>query len=154
MKIKRILQEQQRYNDKNQQMSPNNTQKTIQSTRKWKRLYILSGKKKCMKRGKSLFLCHWVRLINVMTAPPKKHNHNYNYNGYNNKKNIKEKRIMRFLVVVADDSVCAVDSSSISSLISLSLSRSLAIAVDADDRKHVTLFTSIFMSNQFKSLIV
>lgn len=89
-----------------------------------------------------------------MTAPPKKHNHNYNYNGYNNKKNSKEKRIMRFLVVVADDSVCAVDSSSISSLISLSLSRSLAIAVDADDRKHVTLFTSIFMSNQFKSLIV
>lgn len=90
MKIKRILQEQQRYNDKNQQMRPNNTKK-IQSTRKWKRLYILSGKKKCMKRGKSLFLCHWVRLINVMTAPPKKHNHNYNYNGYNNKKTVKKK---------------------------------------------------------------
>lgn len=55
MEIKRIVQEQQRYNDKNQQMRPNNTQK-IQSTRKWKRLYILSGKKMYEKRKITIFV--------------------------------------------------------------------------------------------------
>lgn len=63
---------------------------------------------------------------------------------------------MKYVVVVIDDFdvLCWVAINFFAAFFpSLFFSRSITIAICADDRKHVTLF-SIFMSNQFKSLMI
>lgn len=56
MKIKRILQEQQRYNDKNQQMSPNNTKKNSINEKMKKALHFEWQKKMYEKRKITIFV--------------------------------------------------------------------------------------------------